>query len=189
MDFDSTVSIATHDDLAPALEVSYRRVAESAEALEAGAFFEGKGEAWGAAEQLTHLVSSVNAVARGVGMHWLTLWLLFGRTKAGSRSYEDVKAAYHRKLAAGAKASGPYVPRLESEVEDPEAARRALLDRWHRATGRLDRGLLRWSSKALDRYRLPHPLLGKLTLREMLCFTVYHNHHHAHRIEELQDSQ
>jgi hypothetical protein len=185
MDFDSAVSIGAHEDLAPALEASYGRVAEAAEAFQAEAFFERPGEAWCAAEQLTHLVTSVNAVARGLSMRWLTLWLLFGRSKAGSRTYDEVKAMYHRQLAAGGRASGPYVPQLDPEVEDPGEARRALLERWHRATGRLDRTLTRWSPKALDRYRLPHPLLGKLTLREMLCFTVYHNHHHAHRIEEL----
>jgi hypothetical protein len=30
---------------------------------------------------------------------------------------------------------------------------------------------------------LPHPLLGKLTLREMLYFTAYHADHHRHSIE------
>jgi hypothetical protein len=36
----------------------------------------------------------------------------------------------------------------------------------------------RWREEDLDYYRLPHPLLGKLTVREMLFFTVYHNYHH-----------
>jgi hypothetical protein len=31
-------------------------------------------------------------------------------------------------------------------------------------------------------YRLPHPLLGKLTVREMLFFTVYHNAHHLDQV-------
>ena len=38
----------------------------------------------------------------------------------------------------------------------------------------------RWSERAMDRYRLPHPLLGQLTVREMLFFTLYHNVHHIH---------
>ncbi len=29
-----------------------------------------------------------------------------------------------------------------------------------------------------DTYILPHPLLGKLTIREMLYFTIYHVAHH-----------
>ncbi|MCB9182399.1 MAG: DinB family protein [Flavobacteriales bacterium] len=36
----------------------------------------------------------------------------------------------------------------------------------------------RWSESDLERYLLPHPLLGKLTLREMLYFTLYHVQHH-----------
>jgi hypothetical protein len=37
----------------------------------------------------------------------------------------------------------------------------------------------RWPENALDRRLLPHPLLGRLTVREMLFFTVYHNRHHV----------
>jgi hypothetical protein len=38
--------------------------------------------------------------------------------------------------------------------------------------------LHRSSQSALDRWRLPHPLLGRLTVREMLFFTLCHNRHH-----------
>jgi hypothetical protein len=31
---------------------------------------------------------------------------------------------------------------------------------------------------------LPHPLLGKLTIREMLYFTVYHGEHHRLHTEQ-----
>lgn len=39
-----------------------------------------------------------------------------------------------------------------------------------------------WRDADLDRYLLPHPLLGKLTLREMLFFTLYHNYHHVQSV-------
>ena len=32
--------------------------------------------------------------------------------------------------------------------------------------------------KELDQYMLPHPILGKVTYREMLYFTMYHVNHH-----------
>jgi hypothetical protein len=39
--------------------------------------------------------------------------------------------------------------------------------------------LKKFSEDDLDSIRLPHPLLGKLTVREMLYFAVYHvGHHH-----------
>jgi hypothetical protein len=36
----------------------------------------------------------------------------------------------------------------------------------------------------LDLLILPHPLLGKLTLREMLYFTLYHVEHHEKQVLE-----
>jgi hypothetical protein len=36
----------------------------------------------------------------------------------------------------------------------------------------------RWSEAELDAYRLPHPLLGRLSVREMMFFTLLHNRHH-----------
>ena len=37
--------------------------------------------------------------------------------------------------------------------------------------------------KDLDVYILPHPLLGKVTLREMLYFTIHHNEHHLELLQ------
>jgi hypothetical protein len=45
-----------------------------------------------------------------------------------------------------------------------------------------------WREADLDRYRLPHPLLGKLTLREMLFFTLYHNYHHVRNVAKRLQS-
>ena len=39
--------------------------------------------------------------------------------------------------------------------------------------------------KDLDFYVLPHPLIGKLTLREMLFFCIYHVQHHHKITQEI----
>jgi len=59
-----------------------------------------------------------------------------------------------------------------------------VLQRWQKVAAGLDAVLERWDDKRLDRYQLPHPVLGKLTVREMLFFTLYHNKHHASRVFE-----
>lgn len=41
-----------------------------------------------------------------------------------------------------------------------------------------------WSDPQLDQYLAPHPLLGKLTLRELGYFTIYHTEHHLNIIKE-----
>ncbi|MFN2437645.1 MAG: hypothetical protein ABR503_00495 [Chitinophagaceae bacterium] len=47
--------------------------------------------------------------------------------------------------------------------------------------------LNKYSEEEIDRFVLPHPLLGKLTLREMMYFTIYHvEHHHKITIRNLE---
>jgi hypothetical protein len=42
----------------------------------------------------------------------------------------------------------------------------------------LSEKLDKFTEEELDKYILPHPLLGKLTIREMMYFTIYHVLHH-----------
>lgn len=135
------------------------------------------GDAWNPAEHLAHLCTSVSAVARGLGVPRLLLRLRFGRARTPSRSYAEVREAYRTRLGAGGGATGAFVPaREEGEAGERRAA---LLARWARVNARLRGALKHWSERDLDRIVLPHPLLGKLTTREMLFFTLYHDRHHV----------
>ena len=37
---------------------------------------------------------------------------------------------------------------------------------------------LEWSEEDLSSYVIPHPILGKFSVREMLYFTIFHTTHH-----------
>ncbi len=138
---------------------------------------------WSPAEHLRHLVLATHPLVRALRLPAFLLALLFGRAK-GSRCSSEVVDRYRGKIAAGAKARGPYVPQETDLGEDPETSREQLLADWeHNAQG-LIRATRRLRERSLDRVTLPHPLLGKLTLREMLTWTVYHNHHHLERIRQ-----
>jgi len=54
-----------------------------------------------------------------------------------------------------------------------------LLEQWSKASSELVLVAEKWNESELDGYLLPHPLIGKLTIREMLFFTMYHNLRHA----------
>ncbi len=41
-----------------------------------------------------------------------------------------------------------------------------------------------WDEQNIDKYLLPHPLLGKITMREMLYFTDLHIQHHNKLIDQ-----
>lgn len=129
------------------------------------------GEAWTPAEHLDHLNIAVSAVARGFSMSRLVLRVRFGRARRPSRSFDALRDDYRTLLAAGAGASGRFVPtRAQSHAD--------LLARWQRVNTRLRDALNTWTERDLDRLQLPHPILGKLTAREMVFFTIYHAGHH-----------
>ncbi len=173
------------DDLIAAFESVHREVAEYFESLARDDFFRQPEEGvWSPAENLIHLNKSVKAVASGLGMPKLALAVLFGTSKGDSRGFAEVRDDYHERLAGGARAGGRYVP-PSLELDDDEAAERTrsrILSGWSRAGEALVAKTRAWSEAGLDKYRMPHPLLGKLTVREMLFFTLYHDRHHLESV-------
>ncbi len=176
-----------HDDLRSraelldAFESLHREASELFDSFPADDFFRRPEPAvWSPAENVVHLVKSVQAVARAMGLPKLALLGLFGRSRDGSRPYGEVVRIYLEQLEKGAVARGPYVPGslAHGDAEETSATRSRALTGWKKAGSSLERALGKWSEAALDRYRLPHPLLGKLTVREMLFFTHYHDLHH-----------
>jgi len=133
---------------------------------------------WSPAQHLEHIQRAVRPV--GLAMlvpKWFLRWR-FGKPNRTPRDYDGLVQRYTEKLAAGGRASGRFVPPViaASEVERIAASVQS-------TTQVLIRRVDRWSERDLDRYLLPHPLLGKLTVREMLFFTIYHVQHHQALVE------
>ena len=89
---------------------------------------------------------------------------------------------YRATLRETGATAGRFAPSAQAAPADPAAWQQEVLAKWRGAVSGLALRIPRWSEPALDRYRLPHPLLGQLTVREMLLFTVYHNVHHLEQV-------
>lgn len=138
-----------------------------------------QGDAWSPAGHLAHLNISVSATARGFSIPKLLLRLRFGRSRRPSRTLERLRADYLTRLASGAGATGRYVPPPDTVAGAPADMQHALLYRWQRVNDRLRNALMTWSERDLDRLQLPHPLLGRITARELVFFTIHHGPHHV----------
>ena len=170
----------TREDLESALSASESDVAGFFASLTPEEVVFRVESAWTAAEQLAHLNSAVSAVAKGFAVPRVILRIRYGRSRTSGRSYTALRDDYRARLAAGGRASGPFVPnRDDVSAAQSEARRQELLARWRRINGRLQKAVESWDEKDLDTIRLPHPLLGKITAREMIYFTVYHSEHHV----------
>lgn len=130
---------------------------------------------WTAGQQLEHIYLAVRPVVLALSLPKLLTRLIFGRARRAGRSYEELVKTYVNKLENGSKASLPFIPR---DVTPPQKVR--LINALTRKTNTLCLRIETFTEAELDTHMLPHPILGKLTMREMLYFTIYHvEHHHA----------
>ncbi len=166
--------------LLAAVDEAEADVAEFFASIDDADFVRRRGSAWSPAEHLDHLNIAVSAAARGLGIRPLLLRLRFGSSRRASRTYDELRAAYQSNLDAGGRASGRYVPAGPGADDASAATRKSeLLARWSRVNERLRGALRPWSERNLDRVQLPHPLLGMITARELVFFTIHHGPHHV----------
>ena len=181
--FPSVPSLVTVPEFPSALAAEARRIHTesvrywSAYPLEAF-FMRAAPEVWAPADQVRHLTKAVRAVNRGLALPRLVLLLLFGWSRRPSRAFDTLAADYKAALAAGGRA-GRFTPPAVAQTEQTETGRARIMAYHASAIEELSHAVERWSARALDRYRFPHPLLGKLTAREMVYFTLLHNVHHV----------
>lgn len=173
----------TTESLVKGLAAQRQELSILFESLTVDEFFGPQGDHWSPAGHLRHLAKSVRPLAAAMEVPKMALGVRFGRSRGGSRSFDEIVEIYRSELAAGAGA-GPFSPSETTPDLSADDWRLLILERWDQASQRLADVLERWSEKDFDKYRLPHPLLGKMTVREMLYFTLYHNAHHARRVVE-----
>jgi hypothetical protein len=128
---------------------------------------------WSPAQQLDHIIRSVSPVVMAFGLPGFVLQWKFGKANRPSKTYEALIEKYHAKLAAGGVASAQFLP-IAVSFQDRETA----IAKVNALVQKLNKRVADKSEETLDKLILPHPLLGKLTFREMLYFTVYHAEHH-----------
>jgi hypothetical protein len=173
------MDINTKSDLIHALKDSNQRAENWFSTMPAADFFTRSGDVWSPSDNVDHLIKAVKPITKALKLPKITLQAMFGKPEKPSMSYEELCKVYRDEIARGAQASGRYLPNQESPTEDAESRKQTLLDQWSRANVELLSVLEKWDIEDMDRYLLPHPLIGKLTVREMIYFTIYHNLRHA----------
>ncbi len=171
--------IATKSDLIGALEDSNRCAENWFLEIPASLFFTRHGEVWSPSDNVDHMIKAVKPITKALKLPKITLQAMFGRPEKSSMAYEELCQLYRDEIAKGAKASGRYLPDQETPSENAEEKKKALLEQWSKASIELVLVAERWDESELDQYQLSHPIIGKLTIREMLFFTIYHNLRHA----------
>ena len=134
---------------------------------------------WTAGQQLDHILKSVNVVRAAFEVPKYVLKEKFGLSVKSSRSYERIVRDYLITL----KQNPNY--KLEKRFSPEKISLEIKIDKLEELENKVQnlfKGIENYSEVELDLYMLPHPVMGKFTLREILHFTAYHVQHHDQQI-------
>lgn len=128
---------------------------------------------WSAGQDLVHLIKLLRILNIAYTIPKPLLGLLYGANKKESRSFEHLRTLYKTALAGGAKSPALYLPKpvlfhaKNDLIKKHEILNQLFVSKFNKIT-----------ESDLDKYQLPHPILGKVTLRELGAFTSFHTEHH-----------
>ena len=130
---------------------------------------------WTTGQHVIHLIQSTKPLLLGISLPGFVLQLRFGKANRPSRDYQTIVDRYHEKLAANVGRVSPFsqnMPDTRPEEKEKWIAELTTLNQ------KLNRKMKGFSEAQLDKLVVPHPLMGKMTLREILLWNAYHTEHH-----------
>lgn len=136
---------------------------------------------WTAGQQLRHIQLSVKPVVLALRLPRFMIQWKFGLANRSSSTYDGLVQKYLRALD-GMLAEAP---RAFQPPEEKHKSSGQLFSEYEKTLDNLLKQVQKITDKDLERYVLPHPLIGKLTLKEMLYFTVYHVQHHHDIVRQI----
>lgn len=134
-------------------------------------------EKWSAAQNIVHL----NFVAKSIigALKDPSVLAAYGKADRPSRDFDAVRDAYLNGLAVWQAKGMPY------RHLNTEGVKSNLLLEFKTLHQSLVSQTALLSEEDWDTLQLPHPVLGLMTLREMLYFATYHIRHHFDIVEKI----
>ncbi|MDN3492134.1 DinB family protein [Winogradskyella bathintestinalis] len=131
---------------------------------------------WTTGQQALHLLQSIVPVNNALSMPKYLLRFKFGKANRPVRDYETIVNRYQERLsdAHGKTYEGSKDMRVPTLVD-----KQYLLNRIQTEEKKLQYKTRRISDKNLDTVVLPHPLMGKMPVREIIMWTAHHVEHHT----------
>ena len=171
--------VLTIDEIEQQLYAATTEFNSYCSALSDEKFFHQPAGKWSPAQQVKHLIAATNMAGLAFSLPKFIVRWYGGKPNRNSRTYDELVAKYKLKLEQGGKASGRYIPKPIPANYGKEK----LLAHFKKAMDKIVITLKKkWEEPQPDQYIAPHPLLGKITLRELCYFTIYHTQHHLSSI-------
>ena len=123
-----------------------------------------------------HLIQSEKALNKALWLPKFYLKYKFGLNNRENRTYAQIVQKYQDKLAAH---SGLVAKISRKMPIMTPSNKKFYISKLEKEKMKLIRQFKKWTDHDLDTYLLPHPLLGRMTIREIVIWTAYHTEHHC----------
>lgn len=169
----------TQQEMTQLLIKNHSAFVQKLEALPITEFERQPGNKWTAGQQLDHILKSVVPVAKAFNTPTTVLGAKFGLSKTVSRNYDELVSSYLQTLEDLKDFTLPerFAPATLKAVDRPSKTTELM-----KAVAFLNDGINHLEEGVLDSHTILHPAMGKLTLREMVYFTIYHVTHHDKQV-------
>ena len=173
-------SYLTKEELTQQLHIAATHLSGFCSSLTDEVFFFQPAGKWSAAQQVKHLITATDTARLAFTLPKFIVRWVAGKPNRNSRSYDELLAKYKLKLQQGGRASRRFIPKSIPA----DYGKEKLLNDFKNSMTKSAAVLNKWKDENLDQYIAPHPLLGKITLRELCYFTIFHTYHHRNSIKE-----
>ncbi len=165
----------TKEEIIPQLIEAAKSFSSFANSINDELFFYQPAGKWSVAQNITHLIIATKSTIPAFSFPKFIVRWYAGKPNRPSRTYDELVAKYKLKLEQGGRASGRFIPKQVASGEKKENILQTLSTSINQLASTIQK---KWEDTQLDDYIAPHPLLGKITLRELCYFTIYHTNHH-----------
>ncbi|WP_431158014.1 DinB family protein [Winogradskyella poriferorum] len=169
------------EDIIQHLESKYTELLDWLEHHPDEKWTEGPDGKWTTGQQALHLLQSIKPLNDALSLPKFLIRYKFGKANRSVRPYEAIVKRYHERLekVKGITYKGSQNMKIPS-VNDKQY----ILNRLQTENKKLQYKTNKLSDKQLDKLILPHPLMGKMPLREMIMWTGYHVEHHLDSLKK-----
>lgn len=136
----------------------------------------GPKDKWTIGQQVKHLAASLQLLNNALSYPRFFLKYKFGLCNREIRNYETVVKNYHQKLEENKERAKLFNRKLKKPILKD---REILINKLQIQNKKLQYKIRKISDLNLDTLVIPHPLMGKMTIREIIMWTAHHTEHHT----------
>ena len=162
---------ASKPEIIDALKSNADSIVEFFSSLPDRQFFDGDPDHWSPAHHVRHLTDACASLERAMRSTRLPL-----HATGRSRTYAEIRDAATDSLMATPK--DRLLEMGRTVVIPPGARQEEVVRSFAAASAAVRAAAAAWTQDDMDRHAVLHPLIGELTVREMMLFFVVHERHH-----------